>query len=232
MSRALRDVETLRSWRLTRMSEATMALMLGRSLAWTRARLAEIAAEAASGAAVAVEETGAAELAPRLGDGGGGQSAQPAAGVEQGQRPALGLARTVGDVEPQIEPQGAEPDLGPAGGQARDDGAKGIGIGHAPSLPPRATAVQTNGVRRLPDTMPVAWRPARPAPSIRPFTREVRAAELAFEPRPVRRKPVGRNVVRWAGWFLVAGWSVEETAELFDVDADELGDVLDRRVAA
>jgi hypothetical protein len=41
-----------------------------------------------------------------------------------------------------------------------------------------------------------------------------------------RIKPLTPEVLRFAGWFHVADWPADEIADLFDLDADELGRAL------
>jgi hypothetical protein len=50
------------------------------------------------------------------------------------------------------------------------------------------------------------------------------------DPRPKPYDPVGPRKLRFSRWFIRAGWSVAETAHLFDLYPHELGAALDRDV--
>jgi len=41
-----------------------------------------------------------------------------------------------------------------------------------------------------------------------------------------RIRPVSPRVKRWAGWFVAAGWDLDEVAALFSVSAYDLRQVL------
>lgn len=63
------------------------------------------------------------------------------------------------------------------------------------------------------------------------YLTEPKASAPPREPKPaptVDVQPVTRPVLRWCRWFVDAGWSVAETAELFDLDGRTLGAALRR----
>lgn len=66
--------------------------------------------------------------------------------------------------------------------------------------------------------------PSRAAPAV--------GHPAAPRPRVERVKPVTDRIAGWAWWFVAAGWSLEETAGLFDVDAEALGPRLGRMEGA
>ena len=58
-------------------------------------------------------------------------------------------------------------------------------------------------------------------------------APSAIRPSAVQRlKPMTATKLRFARWFVAAGWDAEEVAELFDVHEDALADALEFGVAA
>jgi tryptophan synthase alpha subunit len=47
-----------------------------------------------------------------------------------------------------------------------------------------------------------------------------------------RLRPMTAKKLRFARWFVAAGWDVEEVADLFDVHDDAMADALEFGVAA
>ncbi len=95
-----------------------------------------------------------------------------------------------------------------------------------------ATGLGLDQVRAIADGEPQqqAAAPA-PATTLPPPPPEPPRRPPAAAPRPMAKRrattaqqlpPVPAKVVRWAGWFLAAGWSVPEVAHLFDVTAARL----------
>lgn len=66
---------------------------------------------------------------------------------------------------------------------------------------------------------PKPYDTAHPRP---PPTRPSAGAKSAGRVRRV--KPMTSAIARWAGWFLAAGWRLDEVARLFDVEPQDLGD--------
>uniref|UniRef100_UPI0026EE5BA7 hypothetical protein n=1 Tax=Brevundimonas naejangsanensis TaxID=588932 RepID=UPI0026EE5BA7 len=64
-------------------------------------------------------------------------------------------------------------------------------------------------------------RSAAPAAPARPMAHGVR-----------RLRPMTAKKLRFARWFVAAGWDVEEVADLFDVHDDAMADALEFGVAA
>lgn len=140
---------------------------------------------------------------------------------------------------------------GPAGavalsqGLASPDAATARVDVEAPDLAPVVEAVAQGEPRVRAVAEPVAapagratgrkgaGRPRRTAEDRKAYLRPrpVVAASVA-EDRAVRLKPLTARVARWAGWFVAADWSVEETAELFDVHPDAVADALEFGVTA
>lgn len=57
-----------------------------------------------------------------------------------------------------------------------------------------------------------------------------RPAVQQGEPRPDREvKPLTRDLKRWTGWFLDAGWGVKPTADLFNLDPRDVQAAWGRR---
>lgn len=204
--------EADRGFLVSKMSDQAVAGILGKSIPWVRKQRAFLAAPAAPAAKVVAADFSGVELTP------------------QRQAPSKPAAKT--DVDA-TGPRGAPIELkGLALAEWLYDNTQatfgdiaelaGVTAAEVDQIANGLAATIVETPKKSPQ------RPIEPA-DVGSYREAAKASPApAPGPRTIPQAEIPPRVVRWAGFFIKAGWSWRETARLFDVDVADLAATLGR----